>query len=136
LLRFSQQKIDVLFWKRNRYTAQEMSDQTLESPLTTPVESDLLDPYDRLVTIEVLGERVEVPEKNRLLRCFQYLSLETISYGDFCWNGDCTNCQVWYHTKEQANEPDKPALSCRIDVIEDMVITAISPFIKLVGITK
>ena len=113
-----------------------MSEQTCEPSVTNPVENDLLDPYERLVTIDVLGERVEVPEKNRLLRCFQYLSLETISYGDFCWNGDCTNCQVWYHTKEQSNENDKPALSCRVDVIEDMVITAMSPFIKLAGITK
>jgi hypothetical protein len=113
-----------------------MSERTCEPSLTTPVENDLLDPYEKLVTIEVLGEQVEVPEKNRLLRCFQYLSLETISYGDFCWNGECTNCQVWYHTKEQSNDNGKPALSCRIDVIEDMVITAMSPFIKLPGITK
>ncbi|MFN2499601.1 MAG: hypothetical protein ABR557_10990 [Pyrinomonadaceae bacterium] len=113
-----------------------MSKQTCEPSPTTPIENDLLDPYERLVTIEVLGERVAVPEKNRLLRCFQYLSLETISYGDFCWNGDCTNCQVWYHTEEQPNENGKPALSCRMDVIENMVITAMSPFIKLRGITK
>ena len=113
-----------------------MSEQTCEPSLITPIENDLLDPYERLVTIEVLGTRVEVPEKNRLLRCFQYLSLETISYGDFCWNGDCTNCQVWYHTREQPNENSKPALSCRMDVIENMVITAMSPFIKLPGITK
>jgi hypothetical protein len=113
-----------------------MSEQTCETSPTTPIESDLLDPYERLVTIEVLGQHVEVPEKNRLLRCFQYLSLETISYGDFCWNGDCTNCQVWYHTKESASKEGKPALSCRIDVIEEMVITAMSPYIKLPGITK
>ncbi len=113
-----------------------MSEQTCDTSATTPVENDLLDPYDRLVTIEVLGQRVAVPERNRLLRCFQYLSLETISYGDFCWNGDCTNCQVWYHTKDQPSENGKPALSCRIEVIEEMVITAMSPFIKLRGITK
>ena len=65
-------------------------------------ESDLFDPYDRLVTIEVLGRRVEVPEKNRLLRCFQFLSLESISYGDFCWNGDCTNCQIRLRDPGQA----------------------------------
>ncbi|HKP47830.1 MAG TPA: hypothetical protein VJT50_14615 [Pyrinomonadaceae bacterium] len=112
-----------------------MSEQTCEPLPAAPIENDLLDPYERLVSIEVLGKRVEVPEKNRLLRCFQYLSLETISYGDFCWNGDCTNCQVWYHTGEQP-QPDKPGLSCRMDVIEDMVITAMSPFIKLAGITK
>ncbi len=113
-----------------------MKEDTLAASQTATFDNDLLDPYEKLVSIEVLGERVEVPEKNRLLRCFQYLSLQTISYGDFCWNGDCTNCQVWYHTKEQANGTDKPILSCRTDVIEDMVITAMSPFIKLEGITK
>ncbi|SRR6266487_703644 len=102
----------------------------------SPVESDLLDPYEELVEIEVLGRRVKVPEKNRLLRCFQYLSLKTISYGDFCWNGDCTNCQVWYHTTGQTNANDKPALACRLEVIEGMVITTLSHFIELDGINK
>lgn len=100
-------------------------------------ESDLLDPYDRLVTIEVLGRRVEVPEKNRLLRCFQYLSIETISYGDFCWNGDCTNCQVWFREPGQApTAAPKPALACRTDVREGMVITGMDPHIRIKGITE
>ena len=113
-----------------------MSEQTCEPVQTTAVDHDLLDPYDQLVTIEILGKRVEVPEKNRLLRCFQFLSLNTISYGDFCWNGDCTNCQIWYHTEGQIRENDKPGLACRMEVIEGMVITSMSPFIKLQGITK
>lgn len=111
-----------------------MSEQTFE-PLPSSVDNDLLDPYERLVPIEVLGKRVEVPEKNRLLRCFQFLSLKTISYGDFCWNGECTNCQVWYHTAGQTQADDKPALSCRLEVIEGMIITSMAAFIKLEGIT-
>ena len=100
-------------------------------------ESDLLDPYERLVSIEVLGRRVEVPEKNRLLRCFQYLSLETISYGDFCWNGDCTNCQVKYREPGQpADAPPKPALACRTDVREGMVITGLNPHIRIKGVNE
>ncbi len=113
-----------------------MNGPELETSASPLVDNDLLDPYDRLVGIEVLGQRVEVPEKNRLLRCFQFLSLKTISYGDFCWNGECTNCQVWYHTEGQTNDKDKPGLSCRMDVIEGMVITSMSQFIKLEGITK
>jgi hypothetical protein len=113
-----------------------MSEQTPEPMPPTAVNSDLLDPYERLVSIEILGQQVEVPEKNRLLRCFQFLSLNTISYGDFCWNGDCTNCQIWYHLEGQNRENDKPGLACRMDVIEGMVITAMSRFIKLDGITK
>ena len=42
-----------------------------EESTLAPLESDLLDPYERLVTIEVAGKIVQVPEKNRLLRCFQ-----------------------------------------------------------------
>lgn len=99
-------------------------------------ESDLLDPYERLVSIEVLGRRVEVPEKNRLLRCFQYLSLETISYGDFCWNGECTNCQFWYHEEGEAEAQDKTALSCRFDVREGLVVTRLSPHVEIEGVNK
>lgn len=113
-----------------------MKKEALESPPPPAMESDLLDPYERLVTIEVLGKPVRVPEKNRLLRCFQYLSLHSISYGDFCWNGDCTNCQVWYHTEGQTQANDKPVLACRIEVIEGMRITTLSRFIELEGITR
>ena len=112
-----------------------MNEQTCE-PLPPAIDDDLLDPYERLVTIEVLGKKVEVPEKNRLLRCFQFLSLNTISYGDFCWNGDCTNCQIWYHTEGETKSSDRTGLACRMEVIEGMVITSMAPFIKLDGITK
>ena len=111
-----------------------MSEQTCE-PLPSPVDNDLLDPYERLVGIEVLGKQVEVPEKNRLLRCFQFLSLKTISYGDFCWNGECTNCQIWYHTAGESKADDKPGLACRLEVIEGMTITSMTPFIKIKGVT-
>jgi hypothetical protein len=113
-----------------------MSEETGESLQTTAIDSDLFDPFDRLIPIEILGQRVEVPERNRILRCFQFLSLNTISYGDFCWNGDCTNCQVWYHGEGQTREQDKTGLACRMEVIEGMVITSMSRFIKLEGITK
>jgi hypothetical protein len=113
-----------------------MSDQTGEAIQAPVIDNDLLEPYECLVNIEVLGKQVEVPEKNRLLRCFQFLSLKTISYGDFCWNGECTNCQVWYHTAGESRTNDKPALACRLEVIEGMKITSMSQFIKLEGITK
>jgi hypothetical protein len=128
-------KIAVSFWKTNRYTS-AMSEQTCEPVQPPIVANDLLDPYERLVGIVVLGKRVEVPEKNRLLRCFQFLSLRTISYGDFCWNGECTNCQISYHSGAETNASDKPALACRLEVIEGMTITSMSPCIKLDGITK
>ena len=113
-----------------------MKEHSTELNSPTLIESDLLDPYERLVPIEILGEQLLVPEKNRLLRCFQYLSLHTISYGDFCWNGDCTNCQVWYHTPGETRENDRPALACRMEVIEGMIVTTLSRFIELEGITR
>jgi 2Fe-2S iron-sulfur cluster binding domain len=118
------------------YCSAHMSEPSPEATTPAPIETDLLDPYERLVKIEILGKEVQVPEKNRLLRCFQYLSINTISYGDFCWNGDCTNCQVWYHGKGQSQTQDKPALACRMEVIEGMIVTTLSPFIELEGITK
>jgi hypothetical protein len=113
-----------------------MNECTLEATQPAPIESDLLDPYEKLVTIEVLGKNVQVPENNRLLRCFQYLSINTISYGDFCWNGDCTNCQIWYHNQGEAENRDKPTLACRQQVIEGMVITKLSRYIELERINK
>jgi hypothetical protein len=113
-----------------------MNEQTLDQPLPARDASELLDPYEKLITIEILGKQVQVPEKNRLLRCFQYLSINSISYGDFCWNGECTNCQIWYHDLGQSSASDKPILSCRSEVAEGMVITKLSQFIKLEGINK
>jgi hypothetical protein len=113
-----------------------MSDQSAGEDDLEQSVADLLDPYEKLITIEIAGREVSVPEKNRLLRCFQFLSINTISYGDFCWNGDCTNCQIWYHLKGQDETSDRPGLSCRVECEEGMVITRLSPFIKLEGITN
>ena len=90
-------------------------------------DNDIFEPFEKLVSIEIEGKQVEVPENNTLLRCFQYLSLETVSMGDFCWNGDCANCQVWLEGKEK----DKPILSCRTKVREGMKIVHVSKEINL-----
>jgi hypothetical protein len=96
------------------------------------IDSDLFEPYEKLIEIEVLGQRLRVPENNRLLRCFQFLSLKSISYGDFCWNGDCTNCQFWYRDPgDSTGSPDKTALSCRFRVREGLRITRLDPCIRL-----
>jgi len=99
-------------------------------------DSDLFDPFERLVTIEVLGRRVEVPERNWLLRCFQFLSLDTISYGDFCWNGDCTNCQFWYRETGQPDSQERTALSCRFEVRDGLRITRLNPHVQIKGINS
>jgi hypothetical protein len=99
------------------------------------VDSDLFEPYEKLIEIEVLGRKVRVPENNRLLRCFQFLSLKSISYGDFCWNGDCTNCQFWYREPgEEASAPEKTALSCRFRVSEGLRVTRLDPCVRIEGV--
>ncbi len=72
----------IIFKLEPLYFRQFMDE--LDSTKPSLTESDLLDPYEKLVIVEILGKQVQVPEKNRLLRCFQYLSLNSISYGDFC----------------------------------------------------
>lgn len=91
------------------------------------IESDIFEPFDRLIKIEICGALCEVPENNTLLRCFQYLSMETVSFGDFCWNGDCANCQVWLENGGR----EKAALSCRTKAAEGMKIVRLSEEIKL-----
>jgi NADH dehydrogenase/NADH:ubiquinone oxidoreductase subunit G len=79
---------------------------------------DIFEPFEDLVKIEINGKLFEVPENNMLLRCFQYLDLQKISIGDFCWNGDCANCQVWI----DSDGKEKPFLSCRTKVEQGMKI--------------
>ncbi|HZH33558.1 MAG TPA: 2Fe-2S iron-sulfur cluster-binding protein [Pyrinomonadaceae bacterium] len=92
-------------------------------------ENDIFEPYQRLIEIEICGKTAEVPENNTLLRCFQFLSLESVSMGDFCWNGDCANCQVWLETK--GSVPEKPVLACRTKVQENMKIVRMSNAIEI-----
>ena len=100
------------------------------------LRAGLFESFEELVEIDLCRNRALVPENNKLLRCFQYIKMETVSIGDYCWNGECTNCQVWYHMKGQNEQNDKPALSCRLECEEGMVITKLSRFIELEGITK
>jgi hypothetical protein len=87
----------------------------------------LFERFEELVEIEICCNRARVPEKNKLLRCFQYIKTETISFGDYCWNGDCVNCQIWY---EAENGEIKSALACRLYVRPGMVITNLSATLK------
>ena len=91
------------------------------------IENDIFEPFARLIEIEICGARRAVPENNMLLRCFQFLSMETVSHGEFCWNGDCANCQVWI---EEVGK-EKLALACRTKVAEGMKIVRMSGEINL-----
>lgn len=88
---------------------------------------EIFQPYEKLVEIEILGAKHMVPENNSILRCFQFLAMENISYGDFCWNGECLNCQVWLRDGDK----EKPVMSCRTIVEEGMKIVRIADGIDL-----
>ena len=90
---------------------------------------DIFEPYEDLVDIEILGKRYSVPENNTLLRCFQFISMESISYGDFCWNGECLNCQVWLKNGDK----EKAVMSCRTNIVKGMEIIRLSDEIDLEG---
>ena len=87
----------------------------------------LFESFSNLVDIVICNSRAAVPENNRLLRCFQYIRMESVSVGDYCWNGDCTNCQIWYRGE---NGEIKSALACRLYVRPGMVITDVSANLK------
>jgi len=83
----------------------------------------LFESFDDLVEIEVCRNKAMVPENNKLLRCFQYINMERVSLGDYCWNGECTNCQIWYRADDGEI---KSALACRLYVRPGMIITGLS----------
>ena len=85
-------------------------------------------PYEKLVEIKVFGKTFQVPERNSLLRCFQFISPETIPYGRFCWNQDCQYCRV----SCQLPDEDQPheMLSCKFIVMPGMEVTEMSQELK------
>ena len=81
-------------------------------------------PFDRLVEVTILGKKFRVPDKNSLLRCFQYISPGTIPYGRFCWNQECQYCRV----EVKLPDDDKPRemLSCKFLVMNGMKVVELS----------
>lgn len=88
---------------------------------------EIFQPYEKLIEIDILGTKYMVPENNSLLRCFQFLAMENISYGDFCWNGECLNCQVWL----QNGDKEKAVMACRTIVQANMTIVRLADGIDL-----
>jgi hypothetical protein len=85
--------------------------------------SDLFEPYEKLVSICILGRVFEVPENNLLLRQMQYVSAD-IGGGRYCWNGECRYCEVQYRRNGDDNE--QAALACRLKGQEGMRITKVA----------
>lgn len=91
------------------------------------INPDLFEPYEKLITVELNGRKRQVPENNTILRCLQYVSAETISYGDLCWNGDCLNCKVTI----ARNGKEKTAFACIVKAEDGMSIKTVSPEISI-----
>ena len=91
-----------------------------------PVKIDptVFRPYKKLVTLTILGRQFAVPENNFLLRGFQYLCPESISYGRYCWNEECQYCRVTVSRDRSAKA--QQAISCKLLVEEGMRVEELS----------
>jgi hypothetical protein len=87
--------------------------------------SDFYEPYERLITLVVLGKAFEVPENNLILRQLQFVS-EDIGYGRYCWNGECRYCEITY--EQQGGE--HAGLACRVKGLPGMKITKLAAEMK------
>jgi NADH dehydrogenase/NADH:ubiquinone oxidoreductase subunit G len=86
-------------------------------------------PFEKLVEITVMGKTFLVPERNSVLRAFQYISPETIPYGRFCWSQECQYCRVDCQLPD--DDQPRPIQSCKFMVSEGISISNLSP--ELIG---
>mgnify|MGYP001420221308 CR=1 FL=1 len=89
---------------------------------------EIFEPFERLVNVAVCGHTMEMPEKNTILRGLQFADMDAVSDGEFCWNGECLNCQVWLKNGEK----EKAVMACRTEVMDDMEIVRTSDEIAAV----
>lgn len=87
----------------------------------------LFEPWEKLIRLVVLGKLIEVPEKNILLRQFQYVAPD-IAWGKYCWNGECRYCEVRYCREATGNE--QAVLACLVQGTEGMRITKLAPEVR------
>jgi predicted molibdopterin-dependent oxidoreductase YjgC len=90
---------------------------------------EIFEPFDKLLTVDLCGRQVEMPENNSILRGLQYLDMEAVSDGEFCWNGECLNCQVWLKNGDK----ERAVMACRTDVRDGMEIIRASDEINAVA---
>lgn len=82
-------------------------------------------PFEKLVEITVMGKTFLVPERNSVLRAFQFISPETIPYGRFCSTQDCGYCRA--ECKLPDEDHSRPIQACEFMVSEGIAITKLSP---------
>ena len=90
------------------------------------MDPSLLEPYQKLIRIVVLGREFNVPENNLLLRQMQFVA-EDIGFGKYCWNAECRYCEISYTRDDGA---EQQALACRIKGLPGMVVTKVAFEIK------
>src|SRR5215831_1606411 len=91
--------------------------------------SGVFRPFEKLVEITVMGKTFLVPERNSVMRAFQYISPDTIPYGRFCWNQECQYCRVDCQLPD--DDQPRPILACKFMVSEGISISNLSP--ELIG---
>lgn len=87
--------------------------------------TDLFEPWEKLIPIEVLGKRLEVPENNNVLRQLQYVAPD-VGTGGYCWNAECRYCEIRYEIEGRS----MTGLGCRVKAVPGMKITKVAPEIK------
>ncbi|MBP9946465.1 MAG: hypothetical protein KBH14_08730 [Vicinamibacteria bacterium] len=87
--------------------------------------SDLYEPYDKLIPIEVLGKRLEVPENNILLRQLQFVAPD-VGTGGYCWNAECRYCEIKYEIDGRT----MTGLACRVKAVPGFKVTKLAPELK------
>ena len=96
--------------------------------MTSPPWADgLFRRFDELIEIEICGTRVLVPDNNPLLSCIQFINTQAVSSGRYCWNGDCTNCEV---VVSQGEGVARRALACRTSACRGMIVSDVGPELR------
>lgn len=87
--------------------------------------TDLYEPFEKLIPIEVLGKRLEVPENNILLRQLQYVAPD-VGTGGYCWNAECRYCEIKYEVDGRT----MTGLACRVKAVPNFKVTRLAPELK------
>ena len=73
-------------------------------------------PYEKLGDITIYGKKFQVPERNSLLRCFQFI------------NQECQYCRVSCQLPDDGES--REMLSCKFIVMAGMEVTELSQELK------
>lgn len=88
-----------------------------------PGNEPFLRPYEGYVRLTIRGREFEVPEGQKVLRIYQYLSEDfDIDVARFCWNDDCHTCAFRF---VGPNGRRRTALGCQKTVFDGMEVLTV-----------